>query len=364
VNILLTSHRFFPEIGGTEIVAELLAEEFSQAGHQTIVVTQTTEGTGDPGSGYRREASQPVKPRVFPYLVVRRPSLRELLRLYCWCDVILQNQIGLRTAWPLILVRRPWVISHHMWLDAGTGVRGRLKLRLLRLARNVAASQALLDRLPIPARVIPNPYRRDVFKEPEKPFSNKRQRDLIFVGRLIRGKGVHVLIEALRELERRGSLRDLTVVGEGPALPELRDLAKGLSVNFVGSRRGSELSELMTTHRFLIIPSIDPETFGNVAIEGLACGCIVVACRNAGLVEAVGPHGVFCEPDDPKSLADAILRANGASSLLSGVSQHLSRHDPRSVAHEYLKVLSEAVVSNGHRSQRRASGNWQINNAV
>jgi glycosyltransferase involved in cell wall biosynthesis len=364
VNILLTSHRFFPEIGGTEIVAELLAEEFSQAGHQTIVVTQTTEGTGDPGSGYRREASQPAKRRIFPYLVVRRPSLRELLQLYCWCDVVLQNQVGLRTAWPLIFVHRPWVISHHMWLHAGTGVRGRFKLRLLRFARNVAASQALVDRLPIPARVIPNPYQRDVFKEPEKPFSKKRQKDLIFVGRLIRGKGVHVLIEALRELERRGSPRELTVVGEGPALPELRDLAMGLSVNFVGSRRGNELGELMATHRFLIVPSIEPEAFGNVAIEGLACGCVVVACRNAGLVEAVGPHGVFCEPDDPKSLADAILRANGASRLLSGVSQHLSRHDPRSVAHEYLKVLSEAVASNGHHSQRRAPGNGQINKTV
>ena len=251
-----------------------------------------------------------------------------------------------------------------MWLDAGTGVRGRFKLRLLRFARNVAASQALVDRLPIPARVIPNPYQRDVFKEPEKPFSKKRQKDLIFVGRLIRGKGVHVLIEALRELERRGSPRELTVVGEGPALPELRDLAKGLSVNFVGSRRGNELGELMATHRFLIVPSIEPEAFGNVAIEGLASGCVVVACRNAGLVEAVGPHGVFCEPDDPKSLADAILRASGVSSLLSGVSQHLSRHDPRSVAHEYLKVLSEAVASNGHRSQMQAPGDCQINKTV
>jgi hypothetical protein len=41
VNILLTSHRFFPDIGGTETVAELLAEQFSKAGHTTVVVTQT-----------------------------------------------------------------------------------------------------------------------------------------------------------------------------------------------------------------------------------------------------------------------------------------------------------------------------------
>jgi glycogen(starch) synthase len=343
VNILLTSYRFFPDIGGTETVAELLAEEFSKAGHTTVVVTQTL--------GARREAAYEdvseestlpleVGGSASPYQIVRRPNMRTLLQLYRWSDVALQNQIGLRTAWPLIFVRRPWVIAHHNWVDIQGGPLGWLKRRALRLARNVAASQALADRLSIPAKVIPNPFRKEVFKV--LPCQSP-QRDLIFVGRLIHGKGVHVLIEALRELERRGVRRELTVVGDGPQLRELTHMAEGLPVAFVGIKRGRELSELMVNHRILVLPSIDPEPFGIVAIEGLACGCVAVATRNAGLVEAVGRHGLLCEPGDPTSLANSILEADAATGRMDGVAEHLARHDPESVANEYLKVLEAAI---------------------
>jgi glycogen(starch) synthase len=338
VNILLTSHRFFPEIGGTETVTELLAEAFCQAGHKPIIVTQTREGNRCFGPAGLSDTPEQARPEVLPYQVVRRPNPRVLLQLYRWCNVVLQIQIGLQTAWPLIFVKRPWVVSHHNWMDVQKSPQAWLKLAALRFARNVAASQALVDRLPVPSSLIPNPYRKEVFKA---PISETRPQDLIFVGRLIRGKGVHVLIEALRELARSGLRRELTVVGDGPALPDLVQAAQELPIEFVGTKRGGELSELLGRHRFLIVPSIDPEPFGIVAIEGLACGCTVVASRNAGLIEAVGPHGVFCEPGDPKALADAILQADVASRVMNGVAQHLSRHNPQSVASQYLKVLSE-----------------------
>jgi glycogen(starch) synthase len=135
----------------------------------------------------------------------------------------------------------------------------------------------------------------------------------------------------------------LTVVGDGPALPNLVQSARDLPVEFVGSKRGVELSSLLGKHRVLVVPSIDPEPFGIVAVEGLGCGCMVVVTRNAGLTEAVGSHGVLCEPGDPKSLAEAILRTDVAVGLMKGVTQHLSRHDPQSVARQYLKVLAETL---------------------
>jgi glycogen(starch) synthase len=367
VNILLTSHRFSPDIGGTEMVTELLAEEFSKAGHTTVVVTQTTgrarlptthlAAAGSrlhPGVGTFSKLRRAVAGEGGPsgritYQVIRRPNMTTLLQLYRWCDVVLQNQIGLQTAWPLIFVRRPWVIAHHNWVDVQRGLLGWLKRLALRLARNVAASQALADRLPVPAKVVPNPYRKEVFKA---AASGSRQKDLIFVGRLIRGKGVHVLIEALRELDHRGYRRELTIVGDGPALTELRRAAEGLSVEFVGARRNGELSDLLADHRILVVPSVDPEPFGIVAIEGLACGCVVVATRNAGLVEAVSTHGVLCKPGDPQSLANAILEADAASRPIDGVAQHLARHDPEYVANEYLKVLAAAIADNSRRTRQ------------
>jgi glycosyltransferase involved in cell wall biosynthesis len=325
MNILITSHRFFPDIGGTETVTEILAEEFCKAGHRTVVVTQT------PGETVAGTA----------YEVIRRPTARRLLHLYRWSDIVLQHQVALRTAWPLLLIRRPWVVIHNDWIDRDKDLPGWLKRRVIRFARNVATSHALADRLSVNTTVIPNPYQDSIFKYPQR---STRLHDLIFVGRLIRGKGVHILIEALRELERRGIQRELTVVGTGSELPELVRAAEELPIKFVGVKRGSELGELIAEHKILVVPSLEPEPFGIVALEGLASGCSVVASQHGGLMEALGPHGVFFEPGKPHSLADAILAAEATPELLNGVTQHLAQHCAGYIADKYLKILKSTVA--------------------
>ncbi len=197
MNILLSAHRFFPDVGGTETAAESTAQEFSKAGHKVVVIIQT------PG--------EPLPSAL--YQLVRRPSARRLLQIYQWCDLVLQQTLALRTSWPLLLIRRPWVVIHNDWVDRGSGPRVWLKQQVSRFAKNIAISQAVANRLPVPATVILNAYRREVFRP---PLRDNRSNGLIFVGRLIRGKGVGVLIDAVRELERRDVHRKLTIVGTGP----------------------------------------------------------------------------------------------------------------------------------------------------
>jgi glycogen(starch) synthase len=320
MNILITAHRFFPDIGGTEMVTGLLAEEFSKAGHKTTVVTQTL--------GEDRGSTS--------YEVVRRPNALKLLRCYFWSDIILQHQVALRTAWPLLIIRRPWIVVHHDWMNRDKDFRSWLKRRVIRFARNFAPSQALAACLSVNATVIANPYQNDVFKSAER---GTRLHDLIFVGRLIRGKGVHILIEALRELERRGLRRELTIVGNGPERPELVRAADGMAVSFVGVKRDSELGELVADHNILVVPSLEPEPFGIVALEGLASGCSVVASRSGGLVEAVGPYGVLFEPGNPTALAEAILAADSQTGSPDGVARHLAEHYAEHIAGKYLEIL-------------------------
>jgi glycogen synthase len=325
VNILLTAHRFFPDVGGTETATESMAQEFSKAGHKVVVITQT------PGEPF---------PRAL-YELVRRPNARRLLQLYQWCDVVLQRTLALRTSWPLLLIRKPWVVIHNDWTDRGSGARVWLKQQLQRFASNIAISQAVADRLAVPATVILNGYRSEVFRPP--PGDN-RTNDLIFVGRLIRGKGVGLLIDAVRELERRGVHRKLTIVGTGPDAQEFKRAAEGLSITFAGVKRERELSELIADHKIMVVPSLEPEPFGIVALEGLACGCLVVASAHGGLPEAVGPHGVLFEPGNPIALADAILAADRAPWLLNGVAQYLSKHQSAYVASRYLEVMEAAIA--------------------
>jgi glycogen synthase len=325
MNILLTAHRFFPDVGGTETAAESMAQEFSKAGHKVVVITQT------PG--------EPLPMAL--YELVRRPNARRLLQLYRWCDVVLQRTLALRTSWPLLLIRKPWVVIHNDWMDRGSGLRVWLKQQVQRFANNIAISQAVADRLAAPATVILNAYRSEVFRP---PLGDNRTKDLIFVGRLIRGKGVGLLIDALRELERRGVHRKLTIVGTGPDGPEFKRAAEGLSVTFVGVKLDRELSELIAEHKIMVVPSLEPEPFGIVALEGLACGCLVVASAHGGLPEAVGPHGVLFEPGNAIALADAILAADRAPWLLNGVDQYLSKHQSDYVASRYLEVMEAAIA--------------------
>ncbi len=96
MHILLATHFFYPDIGGLETVARVLADEFTALG------TRSSSSRRVPGRTRRRSTR-----RSFAFPVVRRPGRRELLSLVRWCDVYFQNNISLRTLWPLLLVRRP-----------------------------------------------------------------------------------------------------------------------------------------------------------------------------------------------------------------------------------------------------------------
>src|SRR5262249_59091238 len=84
MKILLSSHFFSPSVGGIEAVSEILAREFTQAGHEVRVITQTPAND---------DAS-------FPFTIFRRPDPAQLWRLVCWCDVFFHNNISLQVAWP------------------------------------------------------------------------------------------------------------------------------------------------------------------------------------------------------------------------------------------------------------------------
>jgi hypothetical protein len=91
VNILLTSHRFHPDIGGIETISDILAHHFTVAGHAVRVITKSCGDT--------------TTDQQFPFAVLRRPSAMQLLASVRWADVVLQNNLEVRQLWPLLLWR-------------------------------------------------------------------------------------------------------------------------------------------------------------------------------------------------------------------------------------------------------------------
>lgn len=336
MNILLCSVPFAPSLGGIETVSALLAAQFVRAGHAVTVVTQTPGGPGP-------------EPEA-PHALLRRPTAAQLRAQVRAADVVFHNNISLRFAWPGLGLDRPWVVAHHTWL--APGLRGALKRSVLPLARHVAASHALAAALPVASVVIPNPYCDDVFR----PGAGvARERDVVFVGRLVSDKGVPLLLQALAMLGERGRALTATLVGDGPEAGALRAQVRRLGledrVRFTGALAPQALAPVLQAHRVLVVPSVWEEPFGVVVLEALACGCMPVVARSGGLPEAAGPCGRVFERGNAGALADVLADTLAASqhsprAWHEPAAAHLARHTPARVAASYLKVLADAC----HRS--------------
>ena len=129
--------------------------------------------------------------------------------------------------------------------------------------------------------------------------------DLLFVGQLIRGKGVQLLLAAMARMK---TPRTLDIVGTGNMEPKLRALAAQLGiegrVRFNGFQ--SNPQDWMRAAKCVVVPSFWQEPYGLVAAEAVALGRPVVAFAIGGLPEACGGKATLVPPGDIDALADAL----------------------------------------------------------
>jgi len=134
---------------------------------------------------------------------------------------------------------------------------------------------------------------------------------VLFVGQLRYYKGLHILLQALRDIEA-----DLVIVGEGHERARLVSQAERLGieeqVRFVGQRVGDDLLSFYHAADVFCLPShLKAEAFGLVQVEAMACGLPVVSCRLGTGVEWVNQDGVtgfVVPPNAPEKLSGAINR--------------------------------------------------------
>jgi glycosyltransferase involved in cell wall biosynthesis len=105
---------------------------------------------------------------------------------------------------------------------------------------------------------------------------------VVYFGKLIEQKGVHVLLDAMSGLDAR-----LVVVGFGPERGALERQAAGRGVEalFTGPLEHRHLRHLLALADACVVPSVFPEAFGMVAAEAAAAGCPPLVARHSGLAE-------------------------------------------------------------------------------
>ena len=336
MKILFSSYLFHPSVGGIESVSKILAEKFASAGNEVHVITQTA---GDPINGAN-------------FRVTRRPSIFKIIGLLRWSDLFFQNNISLRSLIPTLLLRKPILVVHQTWLlNTGGQItwNNRLKRALLRFATNVAISKAVADGISGHSFVIGNPYDDATFRLIPNVA---RDKGLVFIGRLVSDKGADLLLQALKLLQNDGVTPDLTIVGGGPEEEKLRklttDLALDRQVTFAGQKSGVALAESLNRHRILVVPSRWAEPFGIVALEGIACGCVVVGSESGGLKEAIGLCGVTFENGNVRALAEQLKRLLNYPATQANLHQHAAEHLAKfqsdTVAGAYLRLMRKMIA--------------------
>jgi glycosyltransferase involved in cell wall biosynthesis len=110
-------------------------------------------------------------------------------------------------------------------------------------------------------------------------FFGDERPTVLYFGKLIRNKGVHLLLEALRRVDARA-----VVVGFGDYRGELEAMA-GPDVLFTGPLEHRHLVHLIPLADVTVVPSIFPEAFGMVAAEAAAGGSLPLVARHSGLAE-------------------------------------------------------------------------------
>ncbi len=130
---------------------------------------------------------------------------------------------------------------------------------------------------------------------------------VVYFGKLIRNKGVHVLLEALREVDAR-----TVIVGFGDYRSELERMAPSRTL-FTGPLEHRHLVHLLPLADATVVPSIFPEAFGMVAAEAAAAGSPPLVARHSGLAEvAEGLEAAY-----PSKHRDLTSFATGAAEDLA-----------------------------------------------
>jgi glycosyltransferase involved in cell wall biosynthesis len=194
------------------------------------------------------------------------------------------------------------------------------------------------------------------FKNRFVSVSNKTRssRELLFVGRLVKKKGLNVLIKAMPIVLDKYPDVHLTVVGSGTLMYNLLKQCKTLGIsnkiNFIGSKPQSILPDLYQKASLAIFPSRGQEGLGLVVLEAIGCGCPVIA-SDLPAIRGIVVHektGLVVPPGNPEALADTILFALQHSEKMEKMADQalksvVQRFDWDVVTEKYERLLRREI---------------------
>lgn len=206
------------------------------------------------------------------------------------------------------------------------------------------------------------PFGCTVDARPAEKDPGKAVKDILFVGRLIRRKGLDTLLQALPRIGGQIPVT-LHVVGDGPMAEAWRTLARRLGVEskvvFHGVLSNAELERRYSSADVFVLPAIvddrgDTEGLGVVLIEALSFGVPVVASDVGGIGDIVihDRTGLLVPAGDVEALAQAVhqilAQPDRSKQLAEEGLKHVQRYfDWRNITERLIDAYRVAAVSSG-----------------
>lgn len=338
---VLVLNNFAPPLGGAEEHVARLIELLADAGHEPRLLVPEPAGRSAAADrmhnrAFAKRLSAEIdafSPDVLhvhnflkrmgtaPFAVARRRGVPSVLTVHDY-------QLMCPRTWAIRADGSPCDRPHLATCMFGgcrgslEGVRGRAAyaanaLRRAWIARRVARdattitapAHALADRLGRALGrsidVLPYP-----FEAPRPQPSPPPTRDLLFVGRVSVEKGLAPFLDAFARVPDLA----LTVAGDGPALPNLREQTARLGlvdrVRFLGRVDHQEIEGTLSQHGALVAPSLWMDNSPLTIHEALSAGRPVLGSLRGGIPELIedGVQGFVFEPNDLGSIGHALQR--------------------------------------------------------
>jgi glycosyltransferase involved in cell wall biosynthesis len=195
-----------------------------------------------------------------------------------------------------------------------------------------------------------------------KPADGQAARNyLLYVGRLDKPKGVHVLIEAMAKLAqgRGANVPTLRIAGSAHSADyeealkrRVNEAGLGDRVVFEGNVEGAKIPDLMRGAIACVMPAIWFENLPNSVVEALACGCPVIASDLGSLSYTVthDQDGLLFRPGDAADLAEKIGRIvddPGLRSRLAAGARNtaVARHAPEGHVAKLTTLFGDVVAA-------------------
>ena len=306
-----------PEYGGIESVTEALAEDHAAAGHDVEVVCFTSGDSRVERRGsltlrrVKMQAKKSSQPLAVGYLGTCAQAARDADVVHVHTPNVLASLAVLR------LPRAIRVVIHWHADIEGKGALGYIvrpveRAMLQRANKIIATTEAYAKASPALT-----PFKDCIEVIPigiadQDCVSRKETGTLpfvLFVGRLVPYKGLHVLLDAIQRVQADAIFR---IVGVGPEESALKAQARRLGitdkVQFIGRVDTDRLQMLFSGAALFCLPSVNRlEAFGVVLLEAMRAGCAIVTTDIPGSgVSWVNTTGAVVPVGDSRALASAL----------------------------------------------------------